>query len=89
MAALFVTQESADGKSVTSRQYDMAVEILLADGEISSTHKKRAESQAAEEHLHVGEALILAGVITPKTWVERLATVYMIARPARDRRAIF
>jgi len=70
--ALWVTNIDAKGNAVPAQAYEMAAQNLLRAKKITAAQKERAMAEAradAKNGRHVGELLLLTGVVSVEDWI--------------------
>jgi hypothetical protein len=67
--AVFVVSRDASNELIPASRYATALQFLLADKQITAEQARMATAEAAAKgDRHVGEALMLAGILSARAW---------------------
>jgi pSer/pThr/pTyr-binding forkhead associated (FHA) protein len=81
--AVFVVSRDSNNEPISAQRYTAALEWLQQEKAITPEQAQSAKQQAASGEQHVGEALMLSGVISARVWTRAFEqAAQMRAAPA-------
>jgi len=91
--AVFVVDRDSENAAIPPAQYAAAVRYLIANNQITQEQARAAQEEAKLGAKHVGEALMIAGVVSARNWTRafengKTMAAQEVSQP-RSRRALW